>query len=83
MFLSGSDCETDIPGCEDSPCQSRRACADVPADDQAADTGNHFAFTCGPCPEGFTEDGRDKCRGEFVNSISLLLLACRYWDVTY
>jgi hypothetical protein len=63
LFCIGDDCDTDMDGCEESPCQHGRSCTDVTAADQAADTANHYAFTCGGCPGGYDENGRDKCQG--------------------
>ena len=61
VFVTGDDCGQDLDGCSDKPCSIGRTCIDTNAAAHKADP-TLTAFTCGPCPTGFHDDG-SKCSG--------------------
>ncbi|XP_053408702.1 uncharacterized protein LOC123559399 isoform X2 [Mercenaria mercenaria] len=54
-YWDGDDCEDDYDGCVGAPCAGR-TCIDTPADQNKANPSLD-AFSCGPCPTGYEEDG--------------------------
>lgn len=59
IFVLGDDCNEDFDACAVNPCSVGRNCTDIPAEHQ----NSSLAYTCSPCPTGYTDSGV-KCEGK-------------------